>query len=153
VAGERGRERVGDVGGFEHGPGGDRDRQPRVVVDDVEDLHAAAVGELPVGEVGLPAFVGLIGFEPDQRRLRFLAGCGVTNPRRVSTRQIVETEGAVPCLRSRCHAIVTAPASHPCSDSSLRNRTMRSSTFRLVCRRLDRGALERGASPASPSCW
>ena len=34
-----------------------------VVVEPVEDLDVGAVGQLPVGEVGLPAFVGLGGFE------------------------------------------------------------------------------------------
>jgi hypothetical protein len=34
-----------------------------VVVEDVEDFHAAAVGEVPVGDVGLPAVVGQLGAE------------------------------------------------------------------------------------------
>jgi hypothetical protein len=34
-----------------------------VVVEDVEDLDLCPVGEVPVGDVGLPAFVGLGGFE------------------------------------------------------------------------------------------
>jgi hypothetical protein len=38
--------------------------EPGVVVEEVEDLHAGAVGEVPVGGVGLPAFVGLFGLEP-----------------------------------------------------------------------------------------
>lgn len=37
--------------------------QPGVVVDDVEDFHAAAVGEVPVADVGLPALVGQLGAE------------------------------------------------------------------------------------------
>ena len=37
-----------------------------MVVDDVEDLDVGAARELPVGGVGLPAFVGLVGFEADQ---------------------------------------------------------------------------------------
>jgi hypothetical protein len=41
-----------------------------VVVDHVEDLHGAAVGELPVGDVELPVLVGLLGLEPDVARLR-----------------------------------------------------------------------------------
>lgn len=44
-----------------------------MVIDDVEDLDGA-VGEQPVGDVGLPAFVGLVGFEPDQRRSRAFLG-------------------------------------------------------------------------------
>jgi hypothetical protein len=34
-----------------------------VVVEPVEDLHIAAVSQAPVGEVRLPAFVGLFGGE------------------------------------------------------------------------------------------
>jgi hypothetical protein len=34
-----------------------------VIVEDVEDLDLAAVGEAPVGDIGLPAFVGLVGAE------------------------------------------------------------------------------------------
>lgn len=35
------------------------DEETGVVVDDVEDFDAAAVGEAPVGDVGLPALVGV----------------------------------------------------------------------------------------------
>jgi len=35
-----------------------------VVVEKVQNLHISAVGEMPVGGVGLPAFVGLVGAEP-----------------------------------------------------------------------------------------
>jgi hypothetical protein len=36
-----------------------------VVVHDVEDLDVGAVGQLPVGDVEVPAFVGLLGDEAD----------------------------------------------------------------------------------------
>jgi hypothetical protein len=39
-----------------------------MVVDDVEDLDFAAVGQLPVGDVGLPAFVRLFGAKGSPRR-------------------------------------------------------------------------------------
>jgi hypothetical protein len=42
-------------------------RETGVVVEEVEDLHGCVVGELPVGGVCLPAFVGLVGFEPMPR--------------------------------------------------------------------------------------
>ncbi len=71
------------------------DGQPGVVVDDVEDLDVGAVGEVPVGDVGLPAFVGQVGFEAVQDDRGRLCGCGVTNPRRVRIRQIVETAGTL----------------------------------------------------------
>ena len=35
-----------------------------MVVEDVEDFHAGAIGEVPVGDVGLPELVGLLGGEP-----------------------------------------------------------------------------------------
>jgi hypothetical protein len=59
--GERGDDdRAGDAA-----VGGDRQGVARVVVDDAQDLCVGAVGEAVVGEVGLPAFVGLFGLEPD----------------------------------------------------------------------------------------
>jgi hypothetical protein len=45
-----------------------------VVVDDVADLDAGAVGEGPVSDVGLPAFVGLFGGEADEGALGPLVG-------------------------------------------------------------------------------
>src|SRR5215831_1544121 len=57
---------VGALGGAER-PGGDR--QPRVVVEHVEDLDVAAVGERPMGGVGLPALVGELGAEAPEARL------------------------------------------------------------------------------------
>lgn len=44
-----------------------------MVVEEVEDLGVGAVGEGPVGEVGLPELVGLIGGEEMSRRARTLA--------------------------------------------------------------------------------
>ena len=48
---------------------GDRQRVAGMVVNPVEDLHVSAIGEPPVGEVGLPALVGLLGGKPDIRGL------------------------------------------------------------------------------------
>ena len=50
-----GGDHIGGLGGLE-GPG--RHQQPGVIVEDVEDLHVAAVGQGPVGRVGLPALIG-----------------------------------------------------------------------------------------------
>lgn len=47
---------------------GDGDGVAGVVVDPAEDLGVGASGEPPVGEVGLPAFVGLVGGEADVGR-------------------------------------------------------------------------------------
>jgi hypothetical protein len=80
-----------------------------------------------------------------------LCGCGVTNPQRDSTRQIVAVDGADPRSVARCTAMVAAPASRPCSDSFLRQPTIASSTSTAVRAGLWCGRLDRGASPASPS--
>ncbi|MGB3334133.1 MAG: hypothetical protein WBA79_15125 [Mycobacterium sp.] len=40
--------------------GGDAEGVAGVVVDEVEDFDVRAIGEAPVGEVALPAFVGLL---------------------------------------------------------------------------------------------
>jgi hypothetical protein len=46
------------VSGFEDGACGGSDEQPGMVVDDVQDFGFCAVGEWPMGDVGLPDFVG-----------------------------------------------------------------------------------------------
>ena len=79
-AGERVVEDVDDVGGFVDRQRVAGDGQAAVVVDDVEDLDGGAVGEVPVGGVGLPALVGLVGFEADQRRLRAFLRLGGDEP-------------------------------------------------------------------------
>ncbi len=57
------QERVDHIGAG-HGPvGGDRQGVTGVVVEPGQDLDLGAVGEGPVGEVGLPALVGQVGFE------------------------------------------------------------------------------------------
>jgi hypothetical protein len=45
--------------------GGDRERVAGVVVDPVEYFYVGVIGEPPVGDVGLPALVGLFGGKPD----------------------------------------------------------------------------------------
>jgi hypothetical protein len=65
-------EGVDDVGAGDGASGEARQGEPGVVVEDVEDLHRCAVGELPVGGVGLPAFVGLLGGKGAPRRPRSL---------------------------------------------------------------------------------
>ena len=54
-----------DVVGFEHTSGVAVRPQPGMVVDDVEDLDVGAVGQRPVGDVGLPPFVGLLRGEAE----------------------------------------------------------------------------------------
>lgn len=61
---------------------GDAECVSGVVVDEAEDLGVGAVGEVPVGEVGLPGFVGEGRFEADIGgagtflRLGFDESCG-----------------------------------------------------------------------------
>ncbi len=59
-----------DVGGLEHRPGHGCHQEPGVIVDRVEDLDLDARGELPVGDVSLPALVGHGRLEPHERALR-----------------------------------------------------------------------------------
>lgn len=56
--------------------GGDREGVAGVVVEEVEDFDVGAVGQAPVGEVGLPAFVGLFGGEADVGGLGSFLGLG-----------------------------------------------------------------------------
>lgn len=63
--------------------GGDGERVAGVVVEPAQDFGVGLVGEPPVGEVGLPAFIGLLGGEADVGRTRALLrgrgdqpGCG-----------------------------------------------------------------------------
>ena len=71
-----GVERLDDVWCFDGAVGVRRQAEARVIVDEVEDLDAGAVGELPVGGVGLPHLVGEVGFEAYNRRPRALLGLG-----------------------------------------------------------------------------
>ena len=57
-----------------------------MVVDEVQDLHTGAVGQGPVGEVGLPHLIGLGGGEAALRgmgplmRFRDHGACGAQDP-------------------------------------------------------------------------
>jgi hypothetical protein len=58
-----GQEAEQHIGGLESGQYLGGDQQPGVVVDQVEDLDLAAIGEGPEGEVALPGLVGQVGLE------------------------------------------------------------------------------------------
>lgn len=58
-------EGVNDDGSGDALVGGDRQGVAGVVVDPGEDFCVGAIREAVVGEVGLPGFVGLFGFESD----------------------------------------------------------------------------------------
>jgi hypothetical protein len=47
-----------------------------VVIEDVEDLHLGAVGEVPKGDVGLPELVGEVSLEADEGGAWPLVGLG-----------------------------------------------------------------------------
>jgi hypothetical protein len=94
VGGDRGGDAGQDVSGLEDLEGVAGQGQAGVVVEQVEDLDLSGVGECPVGDVGLPELVGLVGLEAFPGRARAFLGLGVTRPRRVRTRQIVATDGA-----------------------------------------------------------
>jgi hypothetical protein len=57
------------VGRFEHHRGNRGHQQPGVIVDHVQDLDLGAARELPVGDVGLPPFVGHRRLEAHERAL------------------------------------------------------------------------------------
>jgi hypothetical protein len=82
----------GDLAGG-HRAGGDRQREPGVVIQPGHDLDLGAAGQVPVDEIGLPPLVGLLGREPDVRRLRPLARLGGDQP----------GAGQVPADRRRRH--------------------------------------------------
>jgi hypothetical protein len=96
----------------------------------------------------------------------------MTKPRRVRIRQIVDTDGTegaglgdvevcdLGVRRARWVRIVSAPASSPLRVSSLRSRTISSSTAAGTAWGLECGRRERGKNAASPSvlyrwtnCW
>jgi hypothetical protein len=69
-----------DVGSLEDPAGDAGQQQPGVVVEPVQDLHVGAVGQRPVGDVGLPALVGLLGGEPEIAALGPLVRLGGDEP-------------------------------------------------------------------------
>jgi hypothetical protein len=67
-AGDRGTERVDHDRAGDATVGGDPQGVAGVVVQPGQDLDLDAGAEAVVGEVGLPALVGLVGLESDIRR-------------------------------------------------------------------------------------
>jgi hypothetical protein len=59
-------EHGNDIGRLEHRPRPAGHEQSRVIVDHVQDLDVTPVGELPVGDVSLPALVRHLGLESDE---------------------------------------------------------------------------------------
>jgi hypothetical protein len=71
-----GVEGVDDVAGADGGEGAGGEKQPRVVVFEVEDLDRAAVGQLPGRGVDLPGLIGQLGHEAHKGAARALLGLG-----------------------------------------------------------------------------
>jgi hypothetical protein len=69
-------EALYDVAPLRGHPGIGGHQEPRVVIDDVQDLHIGPVGEHDVGDVCLPPLVRELGLEPDEGALRSLLGLG-----------------------------------------------------------------------------
>ncbi|SON64043.1 hypothetical protein MSIMFI_05575 [Mycobacterium simulans] len=65
-----------DDGASDAGVGGQGKGVAGVVVEPVEDFNVGVVCQPPVGEVGLPAFVGLFGGKADVGGLGPALGCG-----------------------------------------------------------------------------
>jgi hypothetical protein len=93
-------ECLDDVGGTCVGEDPRGDQGPGVVVEDVEDLHLGAVGEGPVGDVGLPALVGQVGLE---------APPGATGPLLGLGDNLAPSAQHPPDRRHRRHHLVVAP--------------------------------------------
>ena len=70
-----------------------------MVIDDVEDLDVDALAEVPMGDVELPAFVGLFCLEPDVAALGAFVRLGGDEASRRRIRQIVDTAGLTPWRR------------------------------------------------------
>ena len=75
--GDKDGEFVDDDGCGDAHVRGDGDGVAGVVVDPAEDFGVVASCEPPVGEVGLPAFVGLFGGEADVGRFGSFVGAGL----------------------------------------------------------------------------
>src|SRR5438094_8737987 len=63
---DRGIEAVECVCGLDGWEGDRGQAEPRVVIDQVEDLDFAGVGQVPLGGVGLPELVGQLSLEADE---------------------------------------------------------------------------------------
>ena len=148
------RNSSSDDGAGDAAVGGDREGVAGVVVEPVEDLHVGAVGQPPVGEVGLPAFVGLLGGEADVGRFGSLLRCGCDQPGRVQvavdrgrpTRvrpwwcSQVPGDGVWPVVEAFAGQLVAQ------FDDQIDRQGLADKRVGLGC-----GRLERGSNAASPS--
>ena len=150
VFGGAGQERGHDGGDGERFEGGAGEQVAGVVIEEVQDLGVGSVGQGPVGEVGLPAFVGLVGFEAVQGGFGRFFGSGLIMPAVCRMRRIVEGEGGCSPSRCRCQAMVTEPASRPAAVRLARRAWIRAVVAVPVARRVLFGRRERGSSDSLP---
>ena len=129
---------------------GDAECVAGVVVDPAQDFDVGTVGQLPGGEVGLPAFVGLFSSKADVGRFGPFVRAGFDETGGV---QVAADRGhghLELMVVLRCQAMVWGPASSPLLARVSRSSTIRSivlcgSRVGLVC-----GRRERGSNAASP---
>ena len=108
------RNSSSDDGAGDAAVGGDRERVAGVVIEPAEDLHMGAVGQPPVGEVGLPALIGLLGGEPDVGGFGpLLRGGGDQTGRAQVPMDGAAPKPSAPWWCSRCQAMVCGPWSRP----------------------------------------
>ena len=152
MRGDGGAERGEDDRAGDPAVRGERERVTGVVIQPGQDLGVRPARERVVGEVGLPALVGLLGGEPDAGRLRPLRGVGGDQPAG-QVRLTVAAETRTWWWCSRCQAMVCGPASRPCPARSLRSPTISSAVSGAIAFGEVLGRRDRGSNAASPSAW
>jgi hypothetical protein len=103
-----------------------------------------------VGEVGLPAFIGLFGGKAGEGVLGSALACGAMRPVAARWRRMLGADTTNPWWNCKCQAMMWEPWSSPLPDSSRRRPMIRSmvacgSQAGLLC-----GRRERGWNAASP---
>ena len=124
-----------------------------MVIKPVDDLHTGAVGELPVGEVRLPALVGLVGLESPigafgpLLRFRGDQPGGDENTADGGESRWPESFLLQPG-RNRDRAVVQSAAC-----SSQRSVQIRSRSAAVTARELLCGRRDRGSTASQPRVW
>src|SRR5690606_715327 len=130
--------------------GGAAEQVTAVIVEPTEDLHAAAVPELPVGEVRLPALVGLRRLEADEGAPRPLPGLRRDEVRGVQDAADARQGRRLQPLTLKVPGDRGRPVVGPSRSNSPRNRLMRSRTPSSMALALLLGFLERGSTASMP---
>ena len=115
---DRGAEGGHDVLAGDRGVGGQAQGVAGVVIEPGQDLGVGAVGQGPVGEVGLPALVGQVGLEAQVAAFRAFAGFGGDQPFAGQDPPDRRTDGTCSPLPCRWACRVCGPASSPAAVSS-----------------------------------